>query len=709
MNIGHPRITATIASVGLLVFSTFSLAAEDAVTCNDDAGADCIVITQSADTNGSGTNSASIQIDGDMTTIMPIDQIAQSGDNNEAIFNVLGNTNTVYFAQIGNSIVTMELSGDNNFVTLNDFGGQDDRKADLDLSVVGDGNDLEITAQNMYAVASMLEIDLSNSMSSFVKVTYDDFAEITATILGMGSIVEVSQDNSDMYADADNKNSVNIFVDSISEANEVFLRQYGVSNTAAITVVGSNNELNVNQMAYSYEDMKIFNDVVVEIYGDMNQGQIEQWGGDMMMPGSAFDGDIKLNMNGNSNEFRIYSWEGPSSINVNGSSNNLRIYQGHNDINIQGNSNLVHTDTFLGEHYDTAYTGNTSHVYSLIGDGNEVNYAWHEHGEGSLSTETEIEGNFNYVNYHAWDNGSGDGFYVTTPGSGDRIVSTRVYGNENQIEQIGYVMMGDGSEDAMLIDISVDGNANEIEFGKIMSNGLHLDLAGDNNSLSIVDTEGLFARVEKDSSVIDISSVRYNGMLEIYNYQNYGEISVSDSSGENLRLEAGGDYNSFIVQGAIDTDIDLRTWGSSNYVEINVSTDESRFHEVNSWIEGDFNSVIVDQLPEGLYGKLGITIIGDDNSTNFSSAYNAYSELDGYDRESFMYDNGTYTVDIEGNNNFVDMSVASSVSLELSGNDYNMSVSYNPDLGTYVQSIQSIGTGSIHLSTADGEVEVSSM
>ena len=702
MNIGHPRITATIASVGLLVFSTFSLAAEDAVTCNDDAGADCIVITQSADTKGSGTNSASIQIDGDMTTIMPIDQIAQSGDNNDAIFNVLGDTNTVYFAQIGNSIVTMELSGDNNFVTLNDFGGQDDRKADLDLSVDGDGNDLEITAQNMYAVASLLDIDLSNSMSSFVKVTYDDFAEITATILGMGSIVEVSQDNSDIYADADNKNSVNIFVDSISEANEVFLRQYGVSNTAAITVVGSNNDLNVNQMAYSYEDMKIFNDVVVEIYGDMNQGEIEQWGGE-------FDGDIKLNMNGNSNEFLIRSWSGPSDINLNGSGNSLTLYTGNNEISIQGNENSIITETFLGDYYRTEYTGSTSHVYSLIGDGNEVNYAWHELGEGSLSTETEIEGNFNYVNYHAWDNGFGDGFYVTTPGSGDRIVSTRVYGNENQIEQIGYVMMGDGSEDAMLIDISVDGNANEIEFGKIMSNGFHLDLTGDYNDLSVVDTDGLYALVTGDSNELDISSVRYSGDLEIHNYQSYGEILLSDSSGENLIIEAGGEYNNFFVRGAIDTNLDLRTWGSSNSVEINVSTDESRFHKVSSWIEGDFNSVMVDQLPEGLYGKLGVKIIGDANSTNFSSAYNAYSELDGYDRESFIYDSGTYNVDIEGNNNFVDMSVASSVSLELSGNDYNMSVSYNPDLGTYVQSIQSIGTGSIHLSTADGEVEVSSM
>jgi len=141
---------------------------------DDIVESDTIQITQSADTKDSLSNTASVTLDGDVTSIMAVGgsgNIAQAGDGNSAAFVVDGSYNTIYFAQIGNSVVTMNIAGDQNTVTLNEFGGNEGRSATLDLIMSGDGNDLEIGSSEMYAVASLLDIDLTDSNYAIVKVT----------------------------------------------------------------------------------------------------------------------------------------------------------------------------------------------------------------------------------------------------------------------------------------------------------------------------------------------------------------------------------------------------------------------------------------------------------------------------------------------------------------------------------------------------------
>ena len=179
-------IKQRVASISLCaaICCPVALHAEGINDCSLDGALDCIIITQSADTKGVGANSAIINLSGSLTTILPISQITQSGDGNSALFDILGSQNTIYFAQTGNSTVIMHVDGINNLVSLSDFGGNVDRAAVFDLDLSGQNNSIAVTASAIGAVAQLLEIDMVNSTDAFVQLSYDDFSEITATIIG---------------------------------------------------------------------------------------------------------------------------------------------------------------------------------------------------------------------------------------------------------------------------------------------------------------------------------------------------------------------------------------------------------------------------------------------------------------------------------------------------------------------------------------------
>ena len=663
---------------------------------DDIVESDTIQITQSADTKDSLSNTASVTLDGDVTSIMAVGgsgNIAQAGDGNSAAFVVDGSYNTIYFAQIGNSVVTMNIAGDQNTVTLNEFGGNEGRSATLDLIMSGDGNDLEIGSSEMYAVASLLDIDLTNSNYAIVKVTYSDYSTIVADIMGDGSDVTIKQNSGGSFGASEYfKNSVQLFVDGVTDRNNVYIDQYGNGNNVVASVVGGGNNVDVSQYNYDYmmmQESKL--ETRVDVNGDDNSVHISSYN-DMMYDLFYYENNyVEVSVVGNDNTVDAYAQD-YLILSVNGSSNNVESYSSDSNIIVTGSGNGVTHDYYSDYYYEM---GRSSASTNINGDANNVNLSFYSYGV-SMGSSVYIAGSFNDLEFSFYDDNYE--MYGEMYGLGYRNIDATVSGNWNSLVSTGYVNSGSGIESGEYLTFDIDGNDNDISFGAIQTVGLDVDVTGDANSLNFYNTDNIYASIYGDANSMSVtdSSSSNNMLYDISGSDN--SVNVSNIFTTLLDVGIIGNSNDVDVSGVDELDLNISIDGSGNSYKQEMDdlyVDNSFSFTVNAEIIGDYNSMIVSSVPEHAYSSLDLNIGGYSNALTVTGIGSDY-----------LADASSMLVEIYGDNNTVDLLAGTSAELSVVGSEYSMNLNYDIDLGTYVNTITNVGDGNVTVTTADGQVSV---
>lgn len=676
---------------------------------------DNIQITQSADTKDVLSNTATVSLDGDGTSITAVGgygNIAQAGDANSADFVVDGSYNTIYFAQIGNSVVTMNIEGDQNTVTLNEFGGNENRSATLDLIMSGEGNDLEIGSSEIYAVASLLDIDLTDSNYAVVKVTYSDYSSIVADIMGDGSDVTIKQNSDGSYgADEFFKNSVQLFVDGVTERNSVYIEQYGNGNNVVASVVGGGNKLEIYQYNHDYMMMMQENNskTNVDVSGDDNKVYITS--DNMMYDPHYYDkmmydpfyyevinsnfAEVSVIGNNNTVNSRVIDY---LNVSVAGSFNDVFSYSSSSNISVNGSGNVVthdyDSDMMYMDPYNYNEMGRSSAKTEINGDANNVKLSFDSYGV-SMGSSVSINGAFNNLGFSFFD--ESDGIY----GLGNRNIVATVSGDGNSVQSTGYVNSGSGIESGGYLAFDIDGNGNDILFGKIQTVGLDVDVTGDTNILEFKNTDNVHASIYGDDNSLSVTdTASSNNMI----YQISGSdnsVNVSNIFTTLLNVDIDGDDNDVGVSGVDELNLSVSIDGydnSYNQKMDDLYVDNPFSFTVNAVMDGDHNSIIVSSVPEYAYSSLDLNIGGYSNALIVTGIGSDYLE-----------DASSLIVDIVGDNNTVDVLAGTSAGLSVAGSEYSMSLNYDIVLGTYINTISNVGYGNVTVTTSDGKVIVDSI
>ena len=673
MNTRNLLHTTAIVSPLLVLLLVPKIGLAEISSGNGNAGLDNIVITQSAATKNSGTNTATVSLDGNITTIRPINDFAQAGDGNDANFDILGSSNTIYFAQSGNSVVTMQIDGDQNTVTLNDFGGNSARLAELKLNVVGEGNQLEIGANQLYAVADLLDIDVGADFA-IVKIKYSDYAEIVADIIGDGGNITIEQ-TADL-PNAENNNEVTLFVESVSQANSVYLLQYGDRNNILANVVGGNNNVYVYQYQYNNTDMKFSSHSLnLQVTGDDNKINTHS-------DASKYVADTQgvISVTGNRNDMHLGITDN-SYVDIAGSDNVLNSHSKKLSLNLKGSNNYI-------RHEDNSFSSFEfgTHDASIYGDGNKFTLEFW--GDAALSSKVFIEGSWNSVNLS----------FGEVIGLGNRSIQANIIGNSNFITSEGYLNLGADIQTGQYLEFDIAGDDNSISFDTIQYVGLNASIIGDKNVASFNDTDDLFAEITGASNSLKVigssNSITSNYLLT----GNENSVSVSNIHSNFLDMTLGGNKNVVSVSGVNELSIDLNLNGNGNsYLQdMNDIYDGNDFaFEVNAKAYGDYNSITVASVPEYSYSKLNLNIVGDLNMLTMSGVGSSY-----------LNDISIIDIDILGDLNNIDVLAGTTASLSVGGDNYAMNLNYDSNLGTYVNTISNVGQGNVTLTTADGSVSI---
>ena len=676
-------VTTALVSPMIMV-SGFLQTVSAEIACDDTESLDCIIITQDADSKGIISNSATVELDGEATAILPVATIAQSGDNNEALFDIVGSYNTIYFAQVGNAVTTMVIDGDRNMVTLNEFGGNVEREAELEVLLTGDDNDLEISAAQMYAVAQLLEIDLSGANHTVMRVDYDDFATIVADVVGDGGDITIKQNNGDIVADADNANKIEFFLNSSngSNINTVNLAQYGVRNNIALTINGEGSAVVVEQRNDYSASSSL--DLLADIAGQDNDVYISQ---------GVYQDNVAINtvmdVVGNGNIIEIYDGEhiNGSTLIISGSNNKATLWHGNQTLNIHGSDNNVYQDT--SSEPNSVAKGD---IY-VDGDMNTIDVVAHLYDDG-LSVTADIDGSFNSVEM------DGDGHGIE--GSDHRSIELTVAGDDNSIKQTGFLNRGSsGMNSTDYIDFDVDGSFNTVSFGAINSIGLNADIIGDENSFTATDTDNLTASITGFGNGVSIVSASNNNQSRFTVLGDENSLSFSNLHTDELDVSIWGSRNTASVSGVNELSLNLTLSGDGNSYTQNMQDiyDGADFaFDVHVTVDGFDNSVDVVSVPEYAYSNLFLEVFGDDNQLLMTGV--------GAD---YMVGASSVDVNITGDANDVSVHAGSTVDLDLTGSNYAMSVNYDTDLGVYLNHISDIGSGNVTLTTPDGRVSVSAL
>ena len=654
------------------------------IACDDTESLDCIIITQDADSKGIVSNSATVELDGEATAILPVATIAQSGDNNEALFDIVGSYNTIYFAQVGNAVTTMVIDGDRNMVTLNEFGGNAEREAVLDVLLTGDDNDLEISATQMYAVAKLLEIDLSGANHTVMRVNYDDFSTIVADVVGDGADITINQANGDTVADADNANTIEFFLNSSngSNINTVNLAQYGVRNNIALTINGEGSSVTVEQYNGNIASSSL--DLFADVSGQDNTVYVEQW---VNQQGNTIN--TTMDVVGNGNTIEIYDGDqiAGSTLIISGSNNEAILWHGNQTLNINGSDNSVYQDTMSDP--DSFAAG----MIDVDGDMNTINVVAHLSDAG-VDVIANIDGSFNSLDI------DGDGYGIE--GSDFRVIEVNVAGDENTIEQTGFLNRGSADVNSSdYIDFDVDGSFNTVSFGAINSIGLNADIIGDENSFTATDTDNLTASITGFGNGVSIVSASNNNQSRFTVLGDENSLSFSNLHTDELDVSIWGSENTASVSGVNELSLNLTLSGDGNsYTQDmqDIYEDANFAFDVHVTVDGFDNSVDVVSVPEYAYSNLFLEVFGNDNQLLMTGV--------GAD---YMVGASSVDVNITGDANDVSVHAGSTVDLDLTGSNYAMSVNYDTDLGVYLNHISDIGSGNVTLTTPDGRVSVSAL
>jgi len=510
-----------------------------------------ITLPQKANTKGGSANTVDIEITGSGTTIGAAGDFVQEGDNNAADIDINGNGSTIYFAQKGNSLLTLSLDGDTNMVTVNEFGGVSDRRAEMGLSIEGSANMVELARNDAFVVAQLMDISLDGDQN-FVQVDYSDFAEIVADITGSGTNLRVNQRTSRYQgASANSYNSVEVTVEAYGNGNNrIDVWQNGVDNAVEIEVRGSENRVYTHQYGDGGAEGELFvegsnNYVDTSSYGYNNNGTdytFTSVNGEGNNVSSHQSGGTRLTTNVDGKDNYVHAgldqWGSDKTIEMNldvhGSQNHLNIHS-NNDysrVSIRGDNNNVYESTWgqnsTNHNYSDTYVrgdNNRLEKRSDMWGSDKTDYSNHTRMYGSDNsmtlTNNNRDGGYTYV--HALVHGE----HNTTDISS--------VGRHTDVHQGGYHNNVDVSGDRDNTFVMLHGEYNKLSItggGNGGSVDVHMD--GSRNSTGIDHVAGGRINYNLNGSGFE-TDVSYDADLGIYvhavNVQGSGNVSMSTDDG----------------------------------------------------------------------------------------------------------------------------------------------------------------------------------
>ena len=400
-----------------------------------------------------------------------------TGAKTAADFNATidGLDNTLYMAQLGDSIFTLNVQGDRNIITLNEFGGGATVVEAL-LNVVGNDNDITLTATAANALADLLDLDITSDFS-VLSLNYDDFSAISGSIAGFASKVTVTQDNlgGAGIASSENRNEVVFAVENtVAEALEGLftIAQAGLSNKATINSVAAGVMVDVTQSNESPGSNEVTvtangNESVINVIANgTSTFEITDQGAENTLTvniGSTPDQTLNvsatieiLSADSTDNTVALTNFK-TSNITLTGSENNV-VIQGNSNAVVTGDSNDIDVLSDLNIEFSGALdidvigndnVLNTTHSEVTVGSYlTGLNTKYHIYGDlnsflGSFTDVSDvlftIDGNSNDVDYDVQGfslveldiDGSSNTYNAAATGSG--ILSSSITGSYNQI------------------------------------------------------------------------------------------------------------------------------------------------------------------------------------------------------------------------------------------------------------------------------------
>ena len=358
--------------------------------------ADRIEIPQVDTSSSQSNNKVELKIkNSTITVIAPGESgstnLLQSGSGNTADITIDGPKNTVFFTQLGNSILTMTitnntLSAVGNTVVFNEFGGISSDNATVDLNLVGDNNEIQaaaIAASAALSVAVDLDLNITGS-DNVIALGYDDFSTIALTIAGgvpADNRVSISQNNEQASTASTDGNTATISLTNSPTATfgyEVLLRQNGIKNAAVVTLnSGDNGSVRI----YQDGDTNTFTFTSTQTSGDSTPPTVDL---DAVTEGN--DNTITITAAEGDEASQVYTAPPSRSgtrlgvqgtdfdVSVRGNSNNVDLEGASSlQLRIYGNSNTIAPDA--SSNYFQTYSGASSDlVIDLFGDSNELYY-----------------------------------------------------------------------------------------------------------------------------------------------------------------------------------------------------------------------------------------------------------------------------------------------------------------------------------------------
>jgi hypothetical protein len=544
--------------------------------CAVDA-AECIVITQSADPEverepGVAANTATVTLDGEQTTILAYEDLAQSGNGNTADFAITGDQNTFLFSQTGNSILAITVNGNANTVTLFELGGIADRLASLTLDIAGDANTVDILSQRSEAVAELLDIDILG-MNNILEVKFEDFADILTSIMGDGNTVKIAQNNPMMdYG----QSAVTLMIqDAESRNNIVNILQNGAMQSIAVKLDGAENRLNLTQS----DDYGMDNMMDVKLFGSSN--------------------NVDVNQRWDRNEIRVDLVGNHNSLNV------VQEYYTAASVVQRGSLNKISLDL----------RGDQNVRIDLRGDINEIDLQPGWGGYYFHSTEPNrdmtISGRKNVVRQFVYGMEFGRSKIVIT-------------GNENSYEVMddAYGMYPDWENMALLREnIDILGDGNRIFFDNFDSTDnnlmLHAKVRGDANTFDMFQSVGLSFNVEGSGNLMRFDDVRAAD-YEFHIGGDGNDVDVKDSILKNSATWITGQDNTLKAYGLAPRLFNNEIIGDSNIMTLNDQAGISAMFAYQTVILGSQNVLTLSSEHEGSYDPadyVGSVVLEGDRNT----------------------------------------------------------------------------------------------
>jgi len=504
-------------------------------------------------------------------TLSFADIIDSAGTSNELSANIYGIGNALYFTQLGNSYLSLNIDGDRNMITLAELGGSSLRRDDVALSVLGSNNEVDSSGRKSGAIIDELNFGIEGDYI-VVELNYDDFANIVGDIgnnaVSRNVTLTINQDNDGLFASDTplQQNAVQFTIDGDNAgalASIFAITQTGVANQLVLTTSGDSQNVTINQT----------NDT-----GALNYVEVVAGAESLLDISVSGETDTRITLEGSGNA-------------VVSDNSAVRTVVENSDLLI----NVLENDTSgaSSDNNKIKVADYSKITITITGDGNRVG--------GDTEDESSIASNGSFEVIIKGDSNQLDISNDRYTGAANSEIYTEIYGSNNQatINEEGvygdyseYYLYGDGSKlYANILNLS---SADSYILGEIASDYstavISIDLSGSEENFPVFEmssegpTNNNYIGVYNSGDLA--SPISYSDAIDLtptpFLYKAGGYSSALDLDSLSIKINGNGNQALLtnkagnIYEGVLSARID----GDNNRFQYSVAGINDLFHEV---------------------------------------------------------------------------------------------------------------------------------